>query len=399
MKIFIASSGRSTLLAESLQSELTSAARRANLDVDVVAWFRDGAFPPGEDTLSSLIAHCGGAAHVSPADFCAVLLTKDDELTKKGDKGDAPRDNCVFELGLFIGALGLDPQRCFTISSVGEQSLPSDLKGRTLIAFVEPNDIHDPAQCARAMQSPAIRIRDRIRACGKYSAPELKPTTLDDLMKLEASVDRDGALSESSEVLVGIEQSFVGECRRTAQVLRNLMAGIEYTYFVSNLDPSNEIARLIRTLATTNPSATGTVNDVDKSLILQNLKVLQDGLSINLSPGQVPFGFRIHNASDPERAVCYVRQPGPGKYYEWARDRDAIELARGLRSVGLHDEDLDCEYVIRPTKFFDFHSPENAHYLQRIRRAVAHYFPPDLREDVERICFGAVSKSQGASGY
>jgi hypothetical protein len=398
MKIFIASSGRSTLLAESLQSEITSASRRANLEVDVVTWFRDGAFPPGEDTLNALIAHCGGAANVTPADFCAVLLTKDDELTKKGDKGDAPRDNCIFELGLFIGALGLDPKRCFMLSSVGEQSLPSDLKGRTLITFDEPLDIHDPEQCRKAMERAAIRIRDRMRISGKYTAPELKPANLDDLMKLEALAEHDGALSAPGEVAVGVEHSFIDECQRTSQVVRNLMAGIQYTYFVSNVDPSNEIARLIRTLAATNLSRTGNIDDADKNLILQNLKLLQNGLSINLCPGQVPFGFRIHNASDLDRAICYARQPGRGKYYEWARERDAVELVRGLRSVALQDEDLDPVYVIRPTKFFDFQLPQNAHYLQRIRKAVAYYFHEDLRDEVERTCFGAVSKSQGASG-
>lgn len=397
LKIFIASSGRASLLAESLQSQLESAASRANMSLSVVAWFRDGAFPPGEDTLTSLFAHCGGSANVRPSDFCAVLLTKDDELTKKDDKSQAPRDNCIFELGLFIGALGLDPKRCFMISSVGEQSLPSDLKGRTLIKFVEPDDLHDPQQCASAMEAAAVLIRNRIQSCGKYAAPELKPTSLDDLMASETPLNNGGGLSEASEVVVGIEHSFTAECRWAWQVVENLKASIVYTYFVSNLEPSSDIARLIHALAVGSSRGKEATGERDDDLILQNLELLRNGLRINLSPGQVSCAFRIHNALVLDEAICYLRQPSSGKYFEWSRDRDALEFARGLQSITFHNDDLDPIYVIRPTRFFDFQSPQNAPYLQRIRRAVSGAFRPEFRQHVERVCFGTEPKSQVAT--
>src|SRR6266567_9566556 len=101
MKLFIASSGQKALLAEALQRKIEEASRRANMAVDVVPWYRDGAFPPGTDVLASLIDHCRGGNGIPGSDFFAALLTKDDEVEKKGERGESPRDNCILELGLF----------------------------------------------------------------------------------------------------------------------------------------------------------------------------------------------------------------------------------------------------------------------------------------------------------
>jgi hypothetical protein len=125
------------------------------------------------------------------------------------------------------------------------------------------------------------------------------------------------------------------------QLLRNLKAGIKYSHFVSNLDFSQEVAHLVYALATTDVGSSGAAGGPSKDLIAGNLQLLQGGLSINLSPGQVSFEFRLHNAFEPDRAVCYLRHGTRRKYFEWVRNRDAVGIARGLREIALQDDDLD----------------------------------------------------------
>jgi predicted nucleotide-binding protein len=59
-----------------------------------------GAFPIGEFTFESLakVSHTCQAA--------IVVLTPDDEVTKKGAPAFVARDNALFEAGLFLSAFG-----------------------------------------------------------------------------------------------------------------------------------------------------------------------------------------------------------------------------------------------------------------------------------------------------
>lgn len=82
-------------------------------------------FPPGKSNLESLV----GAA--STHDFAALVLTPDDLTESKGHKMNSPRDNLLFELGLFMGRLGRE--RTFAVYNRDEPiKLPSDLAGVTL---------------------------------------------------------------------------------------------------------------------------------------------------------------------------------------------------------------------------------------------------------------------------
>ncbi|MCB1882399.1 MAG: nucleotide-binding protein [Geminicoccaceae bacterium] len=62
------------------------------------------------------------------ADFAAIVLGNDDMVIARGKKQIAPRDNAVFELGLFMGKLGR--QRTFIVVPHDFNiKLPSDLMG------------------------------------------------------------------------------------------------------------------------------------------------------------------------------------------------------------------------------------------------------------------------------
>jgi predicted nucleotide-binding protein len=77
-------------------------------------------------TLETLVAECRNYDHA------ILVLTPDDTRTKRHQLGSIPRDNVVFELGLFMGALGRE--RVFMVVQAGTD-LPTDLAGITPAQF------------------------------------------------------------------------------------------------------------------------------------------------------------------------------------------------------------------------------------------------------------------------
>lgn len=69
-------------------------------------------------------------------DFGILLGTKDDKVEVRGKEYLAPRDNILFELGLFIGRLGLE-NCAFLVDK--EIKIPSDLDGLFLSRFDDKN--------------------------------------------------------------------------------------------------------------------------------------------------------------------------------------------------------------------------------------------------------------------
>lgn len=80
-------------------------------------------FELGEDTLSNLLRF------VQCYDFAALILSEDDITTSRKDTLRAPRDNVIFELGLFMGALGRRRVFPIVIRTKRTPKIPSDLLG------------------------------------------------------------------------------------------------------------------------------------------------------------------------------------------------------------------------------------------------------------------------------
>lgn len=92
------------------------------------------------------------------SDFAVMVLTPDDQTTSREAETASPRDNVVFELGLFFGRLGRE--RCFLIKRRDlDLKLPSDLLG------IEPaNFSMSPGQdLETALDSACARIGKAIR--------------------------------------------------------------------------------------------------------------------------------------------------------------------------------------------------------------------------------------------
>lgn len=95
---------------------------------DAVTW-PNGVFGAGATAVESLYQQA------DRADFAAFLISADDTVISRENEGRAPRDNVIFELGLFMGRL--DPDRVFLISQSGlDVKIPSDLLGITPITYV-----------------------------------------------------------------------------------------------------------------------------------------------------------------------------------------------------------------------------------------------------------------------
>src|SRR6476646_1514021 len=122
-RIFLGSSGKQEKLLQSLERGLSEVAQ-------VVPWTTS--FNPGTTTLERLIELTG------EVDFAAFVFAQDDWTIREASAPDAghasPRDNVVFEAGLFGGVLGM--RRTFILHANGAK-LPTDLLGLTSIRYGE----------------------------------------------------------------------------------------------------------------------------------------------------------------------------------------------------------------------------------------------------------------------
>jgi predicted nucleotide-binding protein len=115
--LFIGSSAEGEIVAKAVQYALRGVAEGQ-------VWTQ-GVFAQTESFLHSLLSEVG------KADFAVLVMTPDDLIESRGKTNWVPRDNVIFELGLFLSKLG--PERTFVLFQEGRGplKLPSDLLGIT----------------------------------------------------------------------------------------------------------------------------------------------------------------------------------------------------------------------------------------------------------------------------
>jgi Predicted nucleotide-binding protein containing TIR-like domain len=183
-RIFLGSSGQQEKLLQALTRGLQDVA-------DVEPWTT--VFNPGVSTLERLVEL------TREVDFAAFVFAQDDWTTKGASPDEAsgqasPRDNVVFEAGLFGGALGI--RRTFILHANGAK-LPTDLLGLTSIRY-------DPDTTPAIVRQINQQLRKAIETEGRISRlegdwwqlsltarTELEPSAIS---HLTISRDRAGAL-------------------------------------------------------------------------------------------------------------------------------------------------------------------------------------------------------------
>jgi CRP/FNR family cyclic AMP-dependent transcriptional regulator len=89
----------------------------------------EGVFQTSSTSIESLVTAA------KEADFAALVLTADDITVSRHKAKPSPRDNVIFELGLFMGALGRE--RVFILKPKGvDVRIPSDLFGVVWLEYL-----------------------------------------------------------------------------------------------------------------------------------------------------------------------------------------------------------------------------------------------------------------------
>ena len=186
-RIFLGSSGKQAKLLQALTRGLEEVAH-------VEPWTTS--FNPGTTTLDRLVE----LAH--EVDFAAFVFARDDwtaagpAASSPAEAGqDSPRDNVVFEAGLFGGVLGM--RRTFILHAHGSK-LPSDLLGLTSVRY-------DDATSAAEVRAINQKLRQAIENEGRlarieglwwqFSLTERGPREPSAISLLRIARERDGALS------------------------------------------------------------------------------------------------------------------------------------------------------------------------------------------------------------
>jgi hypothetical protein len=188
-RIFLGSSGKQEKLLQALTRGLEDVAH-------VEPWTTS--FNPGTTTLERLLE----LAH--EVDFAAFVFAQDDWTASSPPASDStgsgqasPRDNVVFEAGLFGSALGM--RRTFILHASGAK-LPSDLLGLTCVRY-------GPATSAAEVRAVNQKLRKAIEDEGRvarieglwwqFSLTERSSREPSAVSLLRISRDRDGALEVS----------------------------------------------------------------------------------------------------------------------------------------------------------------------------------------------------------
>lgn len=120
--LFLGCSVEALAIAREIQSGLK------HDHIDVRIW-TDGIFGPSSVTIDALLQA------VNSADFAAFVISPDDKVISRGDESPAPRDNVIFELGLFMGRL--ERERVFLVrEQSADVKIPTDLLGITPVTYV-----------------------------------------------------------------------------------------------------------------------------------------------------------------------------------------------------------------------------------------------------------------------
>jgi hypothetical protein len=199
--IFVGSSSEGLPFARAARSLLAP-------DAELTMW-NEGFFIPGSTFIETLI-------NALPRfDFAVLVLTPDDLVQSRSVEGFGPRDNVIFELGLFMGRLGRS--RTFMLHQAGPNlKIPSDLAGVTTATYDWPRaDKHHQSAVGPACDSIRDVIRDlgtlETKAAKEISEIKSRQDTVDSrIEQAEKRIDRIFAYTMSDPIFVNLKKLSTG---------------------------------------------------------------------------------------------------------------------------------------------------------------------------------------------
>ncbi|MGC2112845.1 MAG: TIR domain-containing protein [Candidatus Korobacteraceae bacterium] len=412
-KVFIASSKEAMPVSLAIKDRLHKRLKELGQDARFTLW--TDSFTPSEGTLKTIVDHA------CASDFAIILLTEDDPLEKRGTPFKAPRDNTIFELGLFIGALGRDPKRSFMVCGADKNALPTDLAGCTLI----PIKGKDPKvyECSESVDEAVASVSDAIQNMDCYRHPSLCTIEKQELADKErAKLDGGDLLIQREGVAVVVNsiepvEQFDPEFSKT--VLKNMQSGARYEYFYGdfekNISPTSNLvlgiaaAGLMQPDMETKELFARMLENLGK--VRDNLDLMRENLSIHFRK-RPPLQFCVHNATTEGRARCYLRYEE--NFVPWTDGREAAEMAAELLDSCVVDKSEQDACIFHSTRDVLLNerrlnkilvrgdgdkseaaaeraAKEKAAIADRrgtILRLIKKRFPPDLHEDVSKVCLG-----------
>ncbi|MGV3553974.1 MAG: TIR domain-containing protein [Croceibacterium sp.] len=126
--------------------------------INVVIW-TDGVFKVASYPIEAL------ESELYNSDFAVAIAHYDDRTLSRDTEWPSPRDNVIFELGMFLGRLGrsrailMEPREL-------KVKLPSDLAGITTIPYSFPDDGQD---ITSSMAPACNKLRDHINDLGPFN--------------------------------------------------------------------------------------------------------------------------------------------------------------------------------------------------------------------------------------
>jgi len=149
LRIFIGSSSEGVPVAREIAELL-----RQHPGLEPSLW-TEGTFALSKTYIESL------ETELTQAHFAILVLTPDDVVVSKDEETLVPRDNLVFELGLFMGQLGRE--RCYIVHEKERPlKLPSDLLGMRPAGY----KMTQGATLRDALDRPAGLIAQQVKSIG-----------------------------------------------------------------------------------------------------------------------------------------------------------------------------------------------------------------------------------------
>jgi hypothetical protein len=203
-------------------SEGLDVAREVELQLQrdsITTIWKDGVFGLGSNTLESLMKV------LEQFDFAVMVLSPDDLIESRSQSYASPRDNVIFELGLFMGRLGRS--RVFIVHEQDANlKLPSDLAGIAVSPYRKRDNISaalSPTctpiiKTIKALRFSEQRTQQQIRELqGRQDTTESRLRTIQIVIKglvTEFEYEKMGGLAADGPYMVQFHNSMVAELNR-----------------------------------------------------------------------------------------------------------------------------------------------------------------------------------------